>query len=240
MTEMIRRCLRQKFGSIGIVIALAVLGILTATGLASSGGRSGFEPAFLGLVLLAAGSVSKDASGGALQMILARPIRRDSYLFGRYLGILVAYALFLAATGMCAILFGRLFSRIVTDFPKNSPLSPLLLGAGDALLQAILFAAVLLFFSTFLPGYADVLAYFLLYLLLNVPEAIGGALRKPWLSQASRIARENILPKVSWPEVLTGDHVLRAPTGRYALALTAFLFLASVIFARREFAYGQD
>ncbi len=240
MTEMIRRCLRQKFGSAGIVIALAVVALLTAVGFAASGGGSGFGVAFLGLLLLAAGSVSKDASGGALQMILARPIRRTSYLFGRYLGIMIAYAIFLTATAAGAILFSRVISHLVADSPRAFSLSFLGLHVGDALFGALLFAAVLLFFSTFLPGYWDVLAYLLLFSLLSLPEVLGSALRQPWLLAASRIAQENILPRVQWSEVLAGDHVLRASTGRYALALAAFLTLSAVIFSRREFTYGQD
>ncbi|HYR46788.1 MAG TPA: hypothetical protein VER78_07260, partial [Thermoanaerobaculia bacterium] len=92
MKEMVRRFLRQKFGSVGMLIALAVLSIVTALQVAATGDASALESGFLALLLLAAGSVSRDASSGALQMILARPIRRVEYLYGRYLGILAAYA----------------------------------------------------------------------------------------------------------------------------------------------------
>ena len=76
---MVRRFLRQKFGSVGMLIALAVLSIVTALQVAATGDASALESGFLALLLLAAGSVSRDASSGALQMILARPIRRVEY-----------------------------------------------------------------------------------------------------------------------------------------------------------------
>ena len=77
MKEMIRRFLRQKLGSIGLAIALLLFCLLMAGPLAVSGGMA---PAFgVGTVvvfLLAAGIVSRDVSGGAVQMILSRPLRR--------------------------------------------------------------------------------------------------------------------------------------------------------------------
>jgi hypothetical protein len=104
----------------------------------------------------------------------------------------------------------------------------------------VLFAAVLLFFSTFLRGYGDVLAYFLLSLLLAAPGALSGPLKMPWLSTLGNIARDNILPRVSWNEVLRGKGILAAPTGAFVLAVTAYLTFAAWIFSRREFTYGTD
>ena len=64
-------------------------------------GYSGGSPGgggYVALIVLAAASVSRDASSGALQMILARPIRRTDYLFGRYLGIVLAFLVFTVAS----------------------------------------------------------------------------------------------------------------------------------------------
>ena len=86
MIEMVRRSLRQKFGSPAMAVALGVIAILTAFQAAASDPERALGTGFVAIVLIAAGSVSKDASGGALQMILTRPIRRTTYLFGRYSG----------------------------------------------------------------------------------------------------------------------------------------------------------
>ncbi len=240
MTEMARRLLRQKLGSIGIVIALSLLGLLTILQIATVGGEAALESGgFLALLILAAGSVSRDVSSGALQMILARPIRRVEYLFGRYCGILIAYTLFMAATGVLALALSPVFRRILGATVAFSA-AGLARGVAAALLSAALLAAVLLFFSTFLRGYGDVLAYFLWRLVLGLPGALAGPLGKPWRSRLGSLARENLLPRVSWGEVLRGQEVLSSAVGAYVLAVTGYLALAAFVFSRREFSYGQD
>ncbi|HYR46766.1 MAG TPA: hypothetical protein VER78_07145, partial [Thermoanaerobaculia bacterium] len=123
---------------------------------------------------------------------------------------------------------------------RGLPASNLALATVESILGAAFFAAILLFFSTFLRGYADVLAYILLTLLLALPDALAGPLRKPWLSKLGAIARENLMPRVPWRDVLRGEGVFQAATAEYVLALTLYLVLAAVIFSRREFTYGQD
>jgi hypothetical protein len=242
MTEMVRRFLRQKFGSIGVVIALAVLSLLTAFQVAAAGKGSALESGgFIALLILAAASVSKDSSSGALQMILARPIRRVDYLFGRYCGILLAYGIYLAATVGLALAFSPVLGRLLgNENARDLSLADLARGAAGSLLSAALLSAVLLFFSTFLRGFGDVLAYFLLSLLLGAPELLSRPLHAPWLSELGTLARENILPRVEWEDVLRGEKIFSPATGEYILAVTAYLTLAVWIFSRREFSYGHD
>ena len=242
MTEMVRRFLRQKFGSIGVVIALAVLSLLTAFQVAASGRGSALESGgFIALLILAAGSVSRDSSSGALQMILARPIRRAEYLFGRYCGILLAYAISLAATAGLALALSPVLGQLLgNETARELSLADLARGAAGSLLSAALLGAVLLFFSTFLRGFGDVLAYFLLSLLLGAPELLARPLHAPWLSDLGTAARENILPRVEWEDVLRGQKILSPATGEYVLAVTVYLTLAAWIFSRREFSYGYD
>jgi ABC-type Na+ efflux pump permease subunit len=228
--EMIRRLLRQKFGSGGTVVALVLLSLLEVLQLASRG-DSEFQVANWAIFVLAVGSVSRDVSSGALQMILSRPIRRTEYLFGRYAGILAAYAVFLAFTAAFALL-------AVTLIPSGAAaLSvPGLARAGvAALLGGALQAAILLFFSTFLPGLADLLGLLILHLVLTLPPW-----KAEWLREASRLGRENLIPVVPWNDVLRGEGLLGAATGRWVFALTAYLAAAAVVFSRRELPYGQD
>lgn len=239
MTEMVRRLLRQKFGSVLVMIGLAVLSALTAVQ-AALGGEAALESSgFLTLLLLGAASVSRDVSNGALQMILARPILRVEYLFGRYCGILLAYAICLAMTGALTLVFSPLLRGLLGSARPLS-LAGLARGAAGALLSAALFASILLFFSTFLPGYGDVLAYFLLSLLIGLPEILAGPLGIPSLSKIGPALRENVLPRVAWGEVLRGEGVFSGQVSAYVLAVTAYLALAALIFSRREFSYGRD
>jgi ABC-type transport system involved in multi-copper enzyme maturation permease subunit len=235
--EMIRRFVRQKFGSAGLVVALAVLGLVQLLPLAAQGAEAGFAMASWAIFVIAAGSVSRDISSGALQMILSRPIRRTQYLFGRYFGILLSYALFLAATSLLAFLLFRLVVlRAPTAGAADFSMAGLAAAAGQAFLTGAFQAAILLFFSTFLPGIADLLGLLLLYLVLNLPQFS----QSSFLRNAGERARENMLPAVEWERILRGDDVPAAATGRWVFALTVYLVLAAIVFSRRELPYGQD
>jgi hypothetical protein len=238
---MVRRFLRQKLGSVGVVIALAVLSLVTAIQVVVTGSGQSLETGFVALLILAAASVSRDSASGALQMILARPILRVEYLLGRYCGILLCYAMYIAATGAVALALSPLLrAGLGIGSAREATPGDLARGAASALLSAALLSSVLLFFSTFLRGYGDVLGYLLLSLLLGAPDILGGALKQPWLPRLGAVVRENVLPHVDWDGVLRGSGVFSAATGQYALALTAYLALAVWIFSRREFSYGQD
>jgi len=233
MREMVIRFVRQKLGNPGIVLVLLALAGLTLLSMLS--GQGG--PAVLAVLLLAPGSVSRDISSGTVQMILARPIRRSEYLLGRYLGILAVYAAFLlvallvtlAARPLLAGTFGTPDSLAATDLFR--------VAAGEWL-DGTLLAATLVFFSTFLPGIGDLLAYFMLQVGLGVASTLGA--RFPAIAEGAKVARENLLPRVEWAEVLRGEGALGAAPGRFVLALVAFLVGALFVFSRREFTYGHD
>jgi ABC-type transport system involved in multi-copper enzyme maturation permease subunit len=235
--EMARRFLRQKLGSPAMLTALGLLALLCMAPLVASGGRSLSGPAVFGLFVIAAASVSRDASSGALQMILARPIRRSDYLIGRLLGIASAFALFLSVTLVLAFVLPTVLPLLA---PMPFSLPDAARAVGGAFLEGLLVAAVLVFFSTFLPGYADLLGYLLLTLLIQVPGILGQLLQKSSYTRITKVLHDNIQPDVPWAEVLRGENVLRVETGRYGLALTVFVVAALVVFSRREFAYGQD
>jgi ABC-type transport system involved in multi-copper enzyme maturation permease subunit len=233
---MVRRFIRQKFGSGGLVVALVVLAILETLNVASRGVEHGFAMAGWAVFVLAAGSVSRDVSSGALQMILSRPIRRTQYLFGRYLGILLSFGLFLIGTAILATLFFQLVVRRSVTTPVSPPsLAGVAVAVGNEFFGAALQASILLFFSTFLPGIADLLGLLLLYLVLNLPQMS----RAAWLRHATESARENMLPTVDWSELLRGGP-LHATAGRWVFAVAIYLALAVVVFSRRELPYGQD
>ncbi len=239
MTEMVRRYLRQKFHSVGVVVALSALALVSAFPLAMSGGGSGFESGTLALIILAAACVSRDESSGALQMILSRPIRRSEYLMGRFLGVLAGYGAFLLACVGLALLVSRLLP--LAGAPPAAPaFSALARGAAGSLLTAMTMAAPILLLSTFLPGYGDVLGYVLLGGLLALPSAAARILQTPALEKVGTFLRQNLMPDVDWGEVLSGRHLLAEPTGRWLLAVVGYLALADFVFSRREFAYGRD
>lgn len=232
MIEMIRRYVRQKYGSAGLVGALIVFAIIEISAFGTGGGRGGFVVVHWAIFVLAAGSISRDISSGALQMILSRPIRRSEYLFGRYLGILASYAMFLVLTSALIFLVVHLAARSAAADASPGRLALL---AADTFLTGAFQAAILVMFSTFLPGIADLLGLLILFMVLHLPPW-----QKIWLRNVAEAARENLLPAVSWNEALRGEGILGAATGRWVFALTVYLVLAALIFSRRELPYGQD
>jgi ABC-type transport system involved in multi-copper enzyme maturation permease subunit len=231
--EMVLRLLRQRFGNLGIVLILLSISVLTVLSFAS--GRGG--PAPLAILLLAPGAISRDISSGAAQMILARPIRRSEYLLGRYLGIVVAYGGFVLLSALLCFLLRPVFTAALGLPQAVAPAELMQVAAGEWL-DGSLLAATLLFFSTFLPGIGDLLAY----LLLQIGLGIAGSLQAPFprLASIASAIRGNLLPDVDWPQVFHGNGALQPPFGSFVLALTVFLVGALFIFSRREFSYGQD
>jgi ABC-type transport system involved in multi-copper enzyme maturation permease subunit len=226
--EMVRRFLRQRSRSTGVVVVLCLLAGLTAV---TTGGRAAAGPGgYLALLILAAASISRDASSGALQMILARPIRRTDYLFGRYVGIVAAFAAYMLLCVLFALLVRVLW---VKGAPPLSP-TGLLADFGYGTLWAAQIAATLVFFSTFLPGYGDVISVVVLEALLSIRTNAAG------IQKVAESLRRELLPSVSWESVFRGDPAALAAAGRAVLAATLFLSAAVLIFSRREFAYGRD
>ena len=232
MIEMARRFVRQKFGSPGLVAALAVLALVQTLGFAHGAGPSGFSVATWAIFVLAAGSVSRDIGSGALQMILSRPIRRTQYLFGRYAGILVAFALFLVFTSLVAFVVVSLAAPAMAGSVSPARLATL---TYETLLSGAFTSAILLFFSTFLPGIVDLLGLLMLYIVLHLPGGYGTV-----FTRVSEVARENMVPEVSWSDAFRGQGPALAAAGRWVFALTVYLALAAVVFSRRELPYGHD
>ena len=160
-------------------------------------------------------------------MILARPIRRTSYLFGRYLGILRPTRIFLAGRPGLAVLFAVGAAARWSTHGRRPPSRSTPLGRGDgggAFLNALLFAAILLFFSTFLRGYADVLAYLVLSIALSrCCRASARRSHKPWLQRRpARAAARTSCRKWTGARSCAARHILGEPTGQWVLAVVAY------------------
>ncbi len=234
MTETIRRFLAQKLGGMGTCIAFVLLAVLSALLLQS--GRPGMT--ILVVILLSAGIVSRDARSGALQMILSRPILRVEYLLGRYFGVLTGLAAFLLLSFGLAVALDRV-NALAGWGPSSFAWRDALETSAAEFPRGALDAAILLFFSTFLRGIGDVLAYVLSFVVMSVAAQIGMSLGKPEIVRIVRGAMDNLAPAPAWGQVLKGG-LLQPAFSRYALALTGYILLAALVFNRRELSYGTD
>src|SRR5919107_914132 len=74
-------------------------------------------------------AIATELESGVAQAMLARPLRRSSYLLGRWLGLAVVIVAYAVASGGLAILAVGL----VSDYFPPDPVLPLLYLAGQAL-----------------------------------------------------------------------------------------------------------
>ncbi len=128
-----------------------------------------FLAAFLAL-FLSVGAISADLDSGMLHAVLARPIPRSQYLFGRWLafaGLLVGYVITMAG----ALL---LIARLVAGYQPVSPVRTLAL----LTLEVLLLVSVGLLGSTLLPTLGNGVLTFSLFGLAwlgGIVELIGSA-----------------------------------------------------------------
>jgi ABC-type transport system involved in multi-copper enzyme maturation permease subunit len=237
--ESARRLVDQKLGSVGVWISLVALDLLGALLLITGQSSTGLVTV-LAVFVVTAGIVSRDAASGALQMILSRPILRAQYLYGRYLAALTLLAGFLVSVFATAVLIDRAAALAGWTGDSAFVWKEALTAVAADFPRAALDAAILLFFSTFLRGLGDALAFVLSGIVLNLVPQIAMALRNPGLARIARRVISNVVPDGAWGSILHGGPVLQEATGEWALAIAVYLFLALVIFNRRELSYGQD
>ena len=231
MIEIFRRTLRERRAILWIGLPLVGLSVVPVA--LGAPAEAAFTAGALMMVLFSAGIVSRDIRSGALQMLLARPIHRSTYLLGRFLGAVALEGVFLAGAGLCAAGVGLLSHHPVS-------IGALLIPAAGTILQTSLYAALILLFSTFLPGFGDVLAYVLLWIVFAVGAQIAGAMRHEGLQKLVSASKDQVLPEPSWAAILHAGRWLVPAAGAWALALAGSLALAAFIFSRRELSYAND
>ena len=91
-------------------------------------------------------AIAADLESGVAQAMLARPLRRSSYLLGRWLGLLVVIVAYAVASGFLAI--GAV--GLVSGYVPPDPILPVLYLAG----QAIVLLSLTVLLSTRLPPIA--------------------------------------------------------------------------------------
>lgn len=144
-------------------------------------------------------AIATDLESGIAQALLARPLRRSSYLLGRWVGLAIVIVVYAAAAGFLAI--GAV--GLVSGYTPPDPVLPVLYLAGQALI--LLSLTVLL--STRLPpiagGAIAVVAYGLAWM-AGVLGKIGLAIGATSLVTVSDAVRYLLPTDALWQGVVFG------------------------------------
>ena len=173
-----------------------------------------FLTSFLAL-LLTVGAVSSEIDSGTLHAVLARPIRRSSYLLGRWLafsGLVTLYTLLMAGA---LLLVARLVAGYeVPDAPR---------AVGLMALSAVVLLTLSLFGSTLLPTIANGVVVFSLFglaWLAGIIEFIGGLVANQAMVNLGVVVSLIVPSDALWRGAsyfIQSDTFLAAAAGRAAL-----------------------
>jgi ABC-type transport system involved in multi-copper enzyme maturation permease subunit len=144
-------------------------------------------------------AIASDLESGVAQAMLARPLRRSSYLLGRWLGLAIVIVVYAAAAGFLAI--GAV--GLVSGYVPPDPILPVAYLAG----QALLLLTLTVFLSTRLPpiagGAIAVVAYGLAWM-AGVLGKIGLAIGTTALVSVSDAFRYLLPTDALWQGVVFG------------------------------------
>jgi ABC-type transport system involved in multi-copper enzyme maturation permease subunit len=165
-------------------------------------------------------AIATELENGIAQAMLARPLRRSSYLLGRWLGLAIVIAVYAVGSGLLAIgVVG-----LVSGYLPPDPILPVAYLAGQSLV--LLSLTVLL--STRLPpiagGAIAVVAYGLAWM-AGVRGKIGLALDSPSLVNVSDASRFLLPTDAFWQGVVYGlepSFVINAVEGEFVARTSPF------------------
>ena len=236
--------LRRQFTSVFFVAFLLVISTIAVfVGSAGTATHTWLELAYVIGMILGAQLIGPEFSSGTLQLILAKPINRTTYLLSRYAGVICAAAILFGVPLLIDIVCRLLWTTGKIEW------SEMLIEVGQTFAVVMLACALLALFGTFLRAYFNVGLYFglqaILAIIIGALSLITGMhstrfprlrdfLRAhPGVMSAVRGAMHNLYPDP--PSGFSREWVVLVLTN----AVFA-LFIAAWIFRKREVPYGAD
>ena len=230
---------RRHVMNVAYLIVLLVFTIFACLA-GGMGAAAGAWTALVNLagVVLACQLIGPEFSSGTLQLVLAKPVNRSSYLVARYCGVLVAIAILFVVP----MLFDTA-ARVVVheeDFAASMLATPL-----NAAATFIIAAALFALFGSMSRSYINVAIYFILETLLYAATPILRGIESghyaispffkahPGIREGVLKVTQNVFPQVSaafewrWMMMVISNGAVA-------------LLLACLIFRGREVPYGAD
>jgi ABC-type transport system involved in multi-copper enzyme maturation permease subunit len=148
---------------------------------------------------LGAPAIAGDLESGVAQAMLARPLRRSSYLLGRWLGLAIVVILYASVSGFLAIAA----VSFVSDYAPPNPLIPVAYLAGQAVVLLTLTVALSVRLPSIAGGSIAVVAYGIAWL-AGVLGHLGIALGTTGLVGVSDLGRVLLPTDALWQGVVFG------------------------------------
>ena len=169
-------------------------------------------------------AIATELENGIAQAMLARPLRRASYLLGRWLGLAIVIVVYAVVSGLLAIgVVG-----LVSGYVPPDPILPVAYLAGQALVLLSLTVLLSTRLAPIAGGAIAVVAYGLAWI-AGVLGKIGLALDAPSLVNLSDASRYLLPTDALWQGVVYGlepSFVINAAEGQF-VARTSPFFAAS-------------
>ena len=198
---------------------------------APSTGFASLESSLVFAWIFGAGMIGQDVSSGVLQLLMARPVRRDAYALSRWFAASLATAVAaVAQVGLAALILSARGAR-----PDPGAVG---IAAANHLTSAFGATAPLLLLSALVPGIGDLGVLWLLYLFGGAMQMVGGGLGQIAVSRAGHELQDFLNPMIDFAKVL-GPATSWYEIFAYLSTVTLSLALAIVILNRRELSYAS-
>ena len=204
---------------------LMFVAVAPATGFAS------LQGSFFFALIFGAGMIGQDTASGVLQLLFARPVRRDVYALSRW------FAASLAAATVAVLQVG-IAALIMTSRGAAPTMAAVGIAWGNHVTSAFGATAPLLLFSALVPGLGDLGLLVLLYLTSSIVQSVGGMMHAGALANVAQIVHDSLDPTIDFARVV-GSSTSWYQIVAYLSTVTLSLALAIIVMNRKELSYAS-
>ncbi len=194
-------------------------------------GFSSLENAFNFALIFGAGMIGQDTASGVLQLLFARPVRRDTYVLSRWFAAsIAAAAASVAQVGLAALIMAARGST-----PAAADVGITL---ANHLTSAFGVTAPLVLLSALAPGLGDLGLLLMFYISSAILQTVAPAINQPILANIGQIVQQVLSPVIDFHKVQLSAMAWN-PIVAWASTVTLSLALAIVVLNRKELSYAS-
>ena len=214
-----------------VFLAFMFVGPLALVAVAPAMGLAVLQDPSMFALLFGVGMIGQDVSSGVLQLLFARPVRRSDYAVARWVGTS------LLASG-CVVVQAMLAALILTvrDAPPDTRLLFGVMASGVT--EAVGVSAVLLLFSSLVPGVGDLGVFVLLKFFGQGANVAGQMMNRPWITRVGEEVDRVLTNGIAFPQA-TGNAISWEQVAGWCAVVALSLAFAILVLNRKELSYAQ-